>query len=599
MERKTRQEIPIEQTWKVEDLFPTEEAFEEALKKMEEAIGDIVAYEGRLTESGQTLYEGIVAYEQMIVDIYRLANYAHLGQAVDASDTASQEKYMRFGALASRFEAATTFVTEEIMEMDNERFEAIFEEEDKLENYRRFLEDLFEEKQHKLTKETEQVLASLSEVHGAPYRTYSVSKLADMVFDSFEDKDGKELHNSFALYEGTYAFHEDSEIRKKAYESFNKTLKQYNNTYAAIYNTQVKQEVIMAKLRGYENVTEMLLRSQHVTEEMYERQLNVIYKELAPHMRRYADLLKEQLGLETLHYYDLKAPMDNTYNPSATYEEAKEVIMEALQIMGPEYTAIMEEAFDNRWIDYADNIGKSTGAFCASPYGCHSYILVTFQNNMRDAFTLIHELGHAGHFTLANREQLYLNTRPSRYTVEAPSTMNEMILGRHLLQKYDDPQMKKWVILQFLGTYYHNFVTHLLEGEFQRRVYDLAESGQPLTSALLNRTKLEVLKGFWGEAVEIDDDAGMTWMRQPHYYMGLYPYTYSAGLTASTAVSEKIFEEGQPAVDAWIDMLKEGGRLKPLDLLKVAGMDMSTDEPVRSAVAYVGSLIDQLEELCK
>ncbi len=599
MERKTRQEIPVEQTWKVEDLFPSEEAFEEALKKMDEAIGDIVAYEGRLTESGQTLYEGIVAYEQMIVDIYRLANYAHLGQAVDASDTSSQEKYMRFGSLASRFEAATTFVTEEIMEMGNDQFEAIFEEEDKLENYRRFLEDLFEEKQHKLTKETEQVLASLSEVHGAPYRTYSVSKLADMVFDSFEDKDGKELHNSFALYEGTYAFHEDPEIRKKAYESFNKTLKQYNNTYAAIYNTQVKQEVIMAKLRGYENVTEMLLRSQHVTEEMYERQLNVIYKELAPHMRRYADLLKEQLGLETLHYYDLKAPMDNTYNPSATYEEAKEVIMEALQIMGPEYMAIMEEAFDNRWIDYADNIGKSTGAFCASPYGCHSYILVTFQNNMRDAFTLIHELGHAGHFTLANREQLYLNTRPSRYTIEAPSTMNEMILGRHLLQKYDDPQMKKWVILQFLGTYYHNFVTHLLEGEFQRRVYDLAESGQPLTSALLNRTKLEVLKGFWGQAVEIDDDAGMTWMRQPHYYMGLYPYTYSAGLTASTAVSEKIFEEGQPAVDAWIDMLKEGGRLKPLDLLKVAGMDMSTDEPVRSAVAYVGSLIDQLEDLCK
>ncbi len=599
MERKTRQEIPIEQTWKLEDLYPSEEAFEEALAKMDETINDFVSYEGRLTENGQTLYQGIVAYEQMIVDVYRLANYAHLGQAVDASDTRSQEKYMRFGALASRFETATTFVTEEIMEMDNDKFEAIFSDEDKLENYRRFLEDLFEEKQHKLTKETEQVLASLSEVHEAPYRTYSVSKLADMVFDSFEDKEGKELHNSFALYEGTYAFHEDAHIRKKAYESFNKTLKQYNNTYASIYNTQVKQEVIMAKLRGYKNVTEMLLRSQHVTEEMYERQLNVIYKELAPHMRRYANLLKEQLGLETLHYYDLKAPMDNTYNPSASYEEAKKVIIEALQIMGPEYMEIIHEAFDNRWIDYGDNIGKSTGAFCASPYGCHSYILVTFQNNMRDAFTLIHELGHASHFTLANREQSYLNTRPSRYTVEAPSTMNEMILGRYLLQKYDDPKMRKWVILQFLATYYHNFVTHLLEGEFQRRVYDLAESGQPLTSALLNRTKLEVLKGFWGEAVDIDEDAGMTWMRQPHYYMGLYPYTYSAGLTASTAVSEKIFEEGQPAVDRWINMLKEGGRLKPLDLFKVAGMDMFSDKPVKSAVAYVASLIDQLEDLCK
>jgi oligoendopeptidase F len=341
----------------------------------------------------------------------------------------------------------------------------------------------------------------------------------------------------------------------------------------------------------------MLLQTQKVTEEMYHRQIDVIYKELAPHMQKFAKLLKEQMGLEKVSFYDLKAPLDTSFNPSATYDEAKDVVLKSLEVMGAEYVEIMNKAFDERWIDYADNVGKSSGAFCASPYASHPFVLVTFQNNMRDAFTLAHELGHAGHFYLANKEQNFFNTDPSTYNVEAPSTMNEMLLGRYLLDNNDDPKMKKWVILQFMGTYYHNFVTHLLEATYQRKVYQFAEEGQPLTADLLTNTKLEVLRGFWGDTVDIDDDAGMTWMRQPHYYMGLYPYTYSAGLTASTACSEMIFEEGQPAVDRWLDMLKTGGKLKPLELLKVAGMDFTTDEPVQKAVAYVGSLIDQLIEL--
>lgn len=254
----------------------------------------------------------------------------------------------------------------------------------------------------------------------------------------------------------------------------------------------------MAKLRGYKSVTEMLLKSQEVTEEMYHRQIDVIYNSLAPHMRKFAGLLKKELKLEKVNFYDLKAPIDKTYNPSATYDEAKETVLKSLAVMGEEYIEIMNKAFDERWIDYADNAGKSSGAFCASPYSAHPYILVTFQNNMRDAFTLTHELGHAGHFYLANKNQQYFNTEPSTYTVEGPSTMNEMLLGRYLLQNSDDPQMKKWVILQFMGTYYHNFVTHLLEAAFQRKIYDFAEQGRPLTSQLLCDTKLEVLRGFWG-----------------------------------------------------------------------------------------------------
>lgn len=594
-----RHEVPVEQTWDLKDLFESKEAFEASLEDAKKKAEIVASYKGRLAESGQVFLEALENVEQLNIQLSALGTYAGLEQATDATNVASQELTMIFGSEVTKIATALTFYANEIMSLTEETFDNMFKDEPRLEEYRNYLENIYEERKHKLDDATEEVLTAMGEVTGAPYNTYSISKAADMVFDDFTDSEGKSLPNSFNLFEGKYEFDEDATVRKNAYASFNKTLKQYKNTYASIYSTQVKKEVTESRLRGYESVTDMLLRSQKVTKEMYNRQIDVIYKELAPHMRKFAGLIKKELGLDTVHFYDLKAPIDTSFNPPATYDQAKETVLKALAVMGDDYIEIMNKAFDERWIDYSDNVGKSSGAFCASPYAAHPYVLVTFQNNMRDAFTLAHELGHAGHFYLANKEQKFFNTDPSMYNVEAPSTMNEMLLGRYLLQNSDDPKMKKWVILQFMGTYYHNFVTHLLEAAYQRKVYEFAESGQPLTAQLLCDTKLEVLRGFWQDAVEIDEDAGMTWMRQPHYYMGLYPYTYSAGLTASTACSEMIFEEGQPAVDRWLDMLKIGGKLKPLDLLKVAGMDFTSDEPVQKAVAYVGSLIDQLIELCE
>ncbi len=595
--RLFRSEVDISKTWELKDLCKSNENFNESIKIAKDKIENIKNYKGKLIENGKTLYSGIEELEDLIISLDRLGTYAGLGQSVDATSDEAQNISIIFGMAATEIEAELTFYEDEIAGLTEERFVKVFIDEPKLEVYRNYIEDIYHEKQHKLSEETEKVLASLGEVTAAPYKTYAVSKAADMQFESFKDGKGNILENSFALFEGKYEYSEDAIIRKNAYISFNKTLKKYKNTYAAIYSTQVNKEVMLSKLRGYDSVTEMLLKPQKVTIEMYNRQIDVIYNELAPHMRRFAKLLKKCLGVSELKFHDLKAPIDTSFNPSADYEEVKETILKAMDIMGEEYIDIIKTAFSDRWIDYADNIGKSTGAFCASPYASHPYILVSFQYNMRDAFTLAHELGHACHFYYANKEQKYLNTSPSMYTIEAPSTMNEMLLGKYLLQENSDPKMKKWVLLQFLGTYYHNFVTHLLEAEFQRRVYDYAQKGTPLTASLLCETKLAVIRGFWGDAVIVDEDAGMTWMRQPHYYMGLYPYTYSAGLTASTAVSQIIFEEGKPAVDRWIKMLKTGGSLKPLELLKVAGMDLSSDAPVQKAVAYVGELIDQLIEL--
>jgi oligoendopeptidase F len=264
--------------------------------------------------------------------------------------------------------------------------------------------------------------------------------------------------------------------------------------------------------------------------------------------------------------------------------------------MGADYVAFTRTALTSRWVDRADNIGKSSGAFCSSPYGVHPYISMTWADTTRNVFTLAHELGHAGHFGLANKHQRYVNTRPAMPFIEAPSIMNEMLLARHILAGSDDPRTRRNVIMQLLGTYHHNFVTHLLEAELQHRVYALAEGGQAVTATLLNRCKGEILEEFWGDAIEIDDGARMTWMRQPHYYMGLYPYTYSVGLVAATAIGRRIAEEGAPAVQRWLEVLQAGGTLKPLALMQLAGIDMSTPQPIHDVVAYVGSLIDELEK---
>jgi len=593
--RLARSEVPIEQTWNLGDLFPSEKDWEAELQLIEEAIADFDRFKGTLHTSSKALLACLIAEEQLSMRIIKVGTYASLKQSADGTDAVNQANSAKFSTLRTKSIAALSFIDSEILALPARKVEEYLAEEPELVAFQKKLLELLETKKHRLSPETEEALAALGELQGAPYQIYQMTKLADMEFEPIQDADGTELPVSFALFENRYEFSADPAERRKAYHSFVATLKKYTNTMASTYATEVNKQVALARLRNYESVTHMLLEPQQVTLEMYNNQIDTIYKELAPHMRRFALLKKKVLGLDQLLFCDLKAPLDADFNPSTTYEEASQVILESLKVMGPEYCEIIERGFKERWVDRADNIGKSTGAFCSSPYGAHPYMLITWQDNMRGCFTLAHEFGHAGHFFLANKSQRIMNVRPSMYFVEAPSTMNEMLLGQHLLSKYADKQMRRWVVLQLLGTYYHNFVTHLLEAEYQRRVYALAEKGAALTAKTLTEVTGAVLSEFWGNTVEIDEGASLTWMRQPHYYMGLYPYTYSAGLTASTAMAQLIQEEGQPAVNRWLEVLRAGGTMKPLDLLKHAGVDLSKPEPIREAVAYVGSLIDELE----
>lgn len=361
---------------------------------------------------------------------------------------------------------------------------------------------------------------------------------------------------------------------------------------------QVQQEKIEADMRGYDSVIDYLLQDQEVTRDMFDRQIDVIMSDLAPVMQRYAKLIQRVHGLDKIRFEDLKISIDPSYEPDISIEESKKYIYGALNVLGEDYVKMLESAYDNRWIDFAQNKGKDTGAYCASPYFTHSYVFISWTGKMAETFVLAHELGHAGHFTLAQKHQNLLESEASMYFVEAPSTMNEMLMANYLFNSSDDPKFKRWVIGSILSrTYYHNMVTHLLEAAYQREVYRLVDEGESLTAPLLNKIMLDVYERFFGNAVEMTDGVELTWMRQPHYYMGLYSYTYSAGLTIGTVVSQKIKNEGQPAVDQWLETLKAGGSKSPVELAQIAGVDITTEVPLKATIKYISELVEELEIL--
>jgi oligoendopeptidase F len=593
--RLARADVPVDMTWDLGDLFASEAAWEAEFAALHAALEDVAPFRGRLGDSAATLARCLDAVEDLEARLMRVSTFASLRNAQDGTNPEYQAASARVGALAARLGASIAFVDSQTLDLPDGTVERFLAAEPALAAHRVSLERLLETRPHRLGAETEGALAALGEVLGAPYLVYQRSKASDMQFAPFVDAQGVQHPNSFSLYETSYESHPDASVRRGAWQSFSAGLKAYNNTYAATIATEVKKSVAIARLRGHRSTEDYLLQSHQVPSALYKDILGIIRTGLAPHMRRYARLRRRVLGLDKMLHCDIKAPLDADFEPHISYEQACDTLLASMAPMGADYVDFVRTALTQRWVDRADNVGKSTGAFCSSPYGVHPYILVTWAGTTRSVFTLAHELGHAAHFGLAMTHQRYVDTRPAMPFIEAPSIMHEMLLARHILAGSDDQRTRRSVIMQLLGTYHHNFVTHLLEAELQHRVYAFAEAGQAITATLLNRTKGEVLQEFWGDTVEIDDGARMTWMRQPHYYMGLYPYTYSVGLVAATAMGGLVAQEGAPAVQRWLQVLRAGGTLKPLELMQLAGIDMTTPAPIHDAVAYVGSLIDELE----
>jgi oligoendopeptidase F len=581
--------VPEEQTWKLADIFPTKEAWESEFNEVASMAGQVTKFKGKLGESAKTLLACCEALEALMKRLVKVVSYASLHLASDGTNPEYQEMAARAMSLAARIRAETSFVTSEPLTLPDGTLEKYLAEEPGLEPFRITIEKMIEQKPYQLHPDTEAALAALGEVLNAPGMIYERSRTADLSCNPVPDSKGK-LH---PMTFGDHEDHLDMVLRRNAYAETTRVMKAYQNTYAGTWGTEVKKSVTLAQLRGYESAIHMILHQQEVTVDIYNSLHDIILTELAPHMRKYARLRKEVLGLDKMLYCDIEAPLDPEFEPETTWEEASDIIINALSVLGPEYTEIMKNALENRWVDRADNLGKRTGAFCSSVYGVHPYICLKWDNSLRTALTLAHELGHAGQGVLAQRYQSFSNTRPTMFFIEAPSTINEILVGNYILSQDSDVRRRRWLIMQLLKTYHHNFVRHLIEGELQRRLYALAEQGRPITASLLNKVQGEILDEFWGGEVEIDDGARLVWMRQSHYYRGLYPYTYSAGLTIGTAVAKAIREQGTPAAERWIEVLKLGGTKKPLELSMMAGVDMTKPDPIREAVAFVGELVGE------
>ncbi|CAM3145731.1 oligoendopeptidase F [Filibacter tadaridae] len=589
-----RSEVKIEETWNLQDLFKSEADYEAAIVELENEVDTFAEqFKGRITDPTSVI-EALKGYTSIFEKMIPIGTYTSLASSVDQTNDEAQMRDNKFGSTAAKISSKLSFVNSELSELPAEVLEEAQQQSAEFKNY---LDEIIRKKPFQLHPEVEKTLAAFSSTFDAPYGLYNTTKMVDMSFDDFE-VNGEKYPLSYVSFEGGWESEVDTDKRRAAFDAFSAKLKDYQHTTAKTYDTHLQTEKTMSDVRGYDTVFDYLLFDQEVDRTMYDRQIDLITKELAPHMRKYAKLLQKVHGLDKMTFADLKIPLDPTYEPEITVEESRKYIDDALAIMGDDYLDMVDRSYKERWIDFAQNKGKSTGAFCSSPYGNHPYILISWTGSMEDVFVLAHELGHAGHFYNAHKEQNLFNSRPSLYFIEAPSTMNEMLMANHLLKNSNDPQFKRWVISSIVArTYYHNFVTHLLEAAYQRKVYERIDAGGSVNAGILNNLKRGVLEEFWGEDVDINEGAELTWMRQPHYYMGLYPYTYSAGLTISTQVSKRILEEGQPAVDEWLEVLKAGGTKNPAELSKMAGVDITTEQPLRDTIAYIGEMIDQLVEL--
>lgn len=591
-----RQELPVEETWQLELLFDSQETYEEALGKFKLQLTQFVeTYNGKLAEEG-ALLASLKEYGDLYQQLYHLSAYASLAYETDKLNETFEINMSQMEDLYEWQAKQLTFYKHQLVELDSAVLEAVSNSEAGAE-YKAYLEDLLRKKETFLSQEVEEVLSGLDNSIFNQYRQYLTMKLQDMTFDNFE-VEGKTYANSFNGFEGDYEVHPNSEVRKKAWASFHDGLRRFENSAAVNYINYVQTQKKMASLRGFDTTIDYLLFDQKVSNEAYNRQIDIIMSEFAPVMRRYARMLAQEHGVEKVSLADIKMSFSTAEAATISIADSREMIEEALSVLGEEYSDIVKTAFEERWIDYPMNQTKSTGGFCSTIYNGPSYILLNWTGLMSEVLVLAHELGHAGHFQLTNRNQNILTPEASLYFIEAPSTANEVIMCQYLLNQPISNEQKRILIGEFISrTYFHNMVTHLLEADFQRKVYLAIEKGDVLNASRLNAFFKETLQTFWGEDVEINDGAELTWMRQPHYFIGLYSYTYSAGLTIGTQIGQRIANREEAAIESWLEVLRAGGTLNPIELAAKAGVSMKDGEALRTAISFVDGLLDQMEAL--
>ena len=593
-QQKKRSEVQKELTWDLSALYESREAFDQAVEEMKEKTNMFEKmYENHLVDT-KTIVSALTDYEELMKMASYTNNYAFLPEATDLTNPENTELSRMVNNLFAQIGAQLSFFESDLQNVDLSLLDEVVQQEPRFKSYIRHTK---ENKKIQLDPKIEKAFAQLSPVLNAPESIYEQARLADMDFGTFE-VDGKEYPLSFVLYEDYYMYHADTTIRRAAFDAFSSVLSKYKNVIAEAYYTQVQKEKTMATLRGFDSVIDYLLYEQEVDRDLYDRQIDRIMTDLAPVMQKYVTHLKEVRGLDKMTYADLKISMDPDFSKSVTVEESQTYVKDAIQVLGDEYVEMIMKAYPERWVDFVQNKGKSTGGFCSSPYKKHPYILMSWTNQLSDVYTLIHEFGHAGQGILSAEEHSILGSDPSLYLIEAPSTFNELLLTHSLAEKATDERMERFALTSMIAnTYFHNYVTHLLEAAYQREVYRLVDEGKGFDADTLSALKKEVLEKFWGEAVDINPGAELTWMRQSHYYMGLYSYTYSAGLTIATQAFLKMKEEGQVAVKKWLEFLALGDEKRSAEAALVAGVDITTSKPLTDTINYLDESVSRIIEL--
>lgn len=592
---KPREHVDDFLKWDLTDLFADDEAFNRAKAHLDKQAEIFIAtYKNQLTDV-DTIIKALETYEENKKLSDWLSIYVTLLQDTDLTQTENLEKARQTASFLAKTASKVSFFKAEILANDIETIKAIA---DKKPKYEAYVRQLLQEYDTRLNSETEQTIASYQTVFKHPIEMFEQIRSNDLDFDTFV-VDGVEYPLSFVLYEEYYMYHPDKDIRRAAYKQFSKTLSGYQNVMASIYYEQVAEEKITSELRGYDSVFDYLLVDQEVTREMYDRQLDVITDKFAPIIRRYLKHLKKENDLDTLYYADLKIDFDASVDKKVDISETKDLIYDALQPMGNKYRDTVMQAFSERWIDFSRNKGKRTGASSTTAYGNHPYIIMSWANRLDSAYTLIHELGHGGQALYSNAEQPLSASRPSLYLIEASSTFNELLLTRLLYKEYKNDKRGERMVLSTLisKTYFHNFVTHLIEGLYQREVYRLIDDGKSFTASTLNQIMYDVNKTFFGDAVELEDGVELTWMRQRHYYRGLYPYTYSAGLTISTNVFLQAVDGQEETINNWLEFISLGGSKTPIEAANIVGVDITTDEPLLNTIDFLGKVVDKIIDL--
>ena len=589
MEQKHRSEFPENELWDLTALYQDQEDFLRAIEKAREDIQKFVRdYQGKLS-TFEDFERAFAELEQIYIQISHIGNYGFMPQTTDFGD----ESFAQIAQAAMEFETeanvALSFFDDALVGAD----EAILERLGQEPHLTSSIRQAKIKKAHYLGADVEKALTNLGEVFYSPQDIYTKMRAGDFAMADFE-VDGKVYKNSFVTYENFYQNHENAEIREKAFHSFSEGLRQHQNTAAAAYLAQVKSEKLLADMKGYDSVFDYLLAEQEVDRSMFDRQIDLIMSEFAPVAQKYLKHVAKVNGLEKMTFADWKLDLDSELNPEVSIDDAYDLVMKSVEPLGQEYCQEVARYKEERWVDFAANAGKDSGGYAADPYRVHPYVLMSWTGRMSDVYTLIHEIGHSGQFIFSDNHQSYFNAHMSTYYVEAPSTFNELLLSDYLERQFDNPRQKRFALAHRLtDTYFHNFITHLLEAAFQRKVYTLIEEGRTFGASKLNAIMKEVLTEFWGDAVEIDDDAALTWMRQAHYYMGLYSYTYSAGLVISTAGYLHLKNDENGARD-WLELLKSGGSKTPLESAMIIGADISTDKPLRDTIQFLSDTVEQI-----